>query len=201
MTARGRHRTIFNNFLWLDNSADWRNWGNIGPANSWGNIMNWTKASAAAEILSSIAILATLVYLAIEIQQNAEAAEANTRQAILASDQQFLEQIVDKPELHLLWYKPELSDEERVSLSYFLISHFRMRENNWVQYQNGILDDRTWRSYRGSILAVLAAPRTRGWWHDFGVERLFDARFIAVVDELIADSPLYERSTHIAVFD
>jgi uncharacterized membrane-anchored protein len=31
--------------------------------------MNWTKASAVAEILSSVAILATLVYLVIEIQQ------------------------------------------------------------------------------------------------------------------------------------
>ena len=38
-----------------------------------GKTMNWTKASAAAEILSSVAILATLVYLAIEIQQSAEA--------------------------------------------------------------------------------------------------------------------------------
>ncbi len=52
--------------------------------------MNWTKASAAAEILSSVAILATLVYLAIEIQQSAEATQANTRQAMFASDQQFL---------------------------------------------------------------------------------------------------------------
>ncbi len=92
--------------------------------------MNWTKASAAAEILSSVAILATLVYLAIEIQQSAEATQANTRQAILASDQQFLELLVDSPEIHLLWYKLELSDEERIRLSYFLISHFQMRENN-----------------------------------------------------------------------
>ncbi len=130
--------------------------------------LNWTKASAAAEILSSVAILATLVYLAIEIQQSAEATQANTRQAILASDQQFLELLVDSPEIHLLWYKLELSDEERVRLSYFLISHFRMRENNWFQHQNGILDDATWRAYRGSILAVLSAPRTRAWWHKFG---------------------------------
>jgi len=59
--------------------------------------MNWSKASAAAEILSSVAILATLVYLAIEIQQSAEATQANTRQAMLASDQQFLELLVDSP--------------------------------------------------------------------------------------------------------
>ena len=64
--------------------------------------MNWTKVSAAAEILSSVAILATLVYLAIEIQQSAEATQSYTRQAMLASDQQFLELLVDSPDLHLL---------------------------------------------------------------------------------------------------
>ena len=48
--------------------------------------MNWTKASAVGEILSSIAILATLVYLGLEIQQNADATEAETRQAMLASE-------------------------------------------------------------------------------------------------------------------
>ena len=69
-----------------------------------------------------------------------------------------------------------------------------MRENNWFQHQNGILDDATWRAYRGSILAVLSAPRRRTWWHDFWVERLFDPRFIAVLDDLISDAPLYETS-------
>lgn len=70
-----------------------------------------------------------------------------------------------------------------------------------VPAQNGILDDATWRSYRGSIPAILSTPRTRVWWHNFGVERLFDAEFIAAVDDLIADAPLFERSRHIAVFD
>ena len=135
------------------------------------------------------------------LQQSVEATQANTRQAMLASDHQFLELLVDSPDLYLLWYKLELINEERVRLSYFLISHFRMRENNWFQHQNGILDDATWRAYHGSIPAVLSAPRTRVWWHNFGVERLFDPKFIAAVDHLIADAPLFERSRHIAVFD
>ena len=134
-------------------------------------------------------------------QQSAEAMQANTRQAMLASDQQFLELLVDSSYLHLLWYKLELSNEERVRLSYFLISHFRMRENIWFQHKSGILDDATCRAYRGSILAVLSAPRTRAWWHKFRIERLFDPKFIAVVDEMILEVPLFETSPHLAVFD
>ncbi len=76
-----------------------------------------------------------------------------------------------------------------------------MPENNWFQHQNGILDYATWRAYRGSILAVLSAPRTRTWWHKFGVERIFDPKYIAIVDELISEAPLREMSPHLAVFD
>ena len=72
--------------------------------------MNWTKTSAISEIFSSVTILATLIYLAVEIQQNAAATLGDTRQAMLASDQQFLELLIDDPGLHLLWYEPELSD-------------------------------------------------------------------------------------------
>ena len=34
-----------------------------------------------------------------------------------------------------------------------------------------------------------------------GVGRIFDPKFIAVVDEMISEAPLYETSPHLAVFD
>ncbi len=163
--------------------------------------MNWTKASAVAEILSSVAILITLVYLVVEIQQNSEATQAETRQAILASDQQFLELLIDSPELNLITYKPDLSDEERIRLSYTLVTFVRMRENNWLQYENGTLDDVTWQAYQGSLLAVFSAPQSRAWWQYFGVERVFNSEFISLVDELLANQPVFDRSPHIAAFD
>ncbi|MGK0259952.1 MAG: hypothetical protein ACI96M_003396 [Candidatus Azotimanducaceae bacterium] len=166
-----------------------------------GKIMNWTKASAMAEILSSVAILVTLVYLAIEIQQNTAATQAEVRQSMLEVDQQHLQLFIDDPSLNLLWYKPELTDEERVRLSYFIITHLRMRESNWLQYEAGVLDRVTWESYKGSLIAIFASPQTRTWWKNFGVQRLFDTRFIAEVDDLIEKGPIFERSPHVSTFD
>ncbi len=163
--------------------------------------MNWTKASEVAEILSSVAILITLVYLVVEIQQNAEATRADTRQAMLDSDQQYLELFIDSPELILLFIKPDLSDEERIRLSHVLLTHVRMRESNWVQYENGTLDSVTWRAYQGSLIAQLSAPRSRAWWQNFGVERIFDSEFISLVNELLADQPVSEQNPHITSFD
>ena len=39
--------------------------------------MNWTKWSSIAEIVSSIAILMTLIYLTLEIRQNTDAIQAD----------------------------------------------------------------------------------------------------------------------------
>jgi hypothetical protein len=163
--------------------------------------MNWTKASAVAEILSSVAILITLVYLVVEIGQNAEATQAETRQAMLASDQQYLELFIDSPELGLLMLKPDLSDEERIRLSNVLLTLVRMRESNWLQYENGTLDDVTWQAYRGSLIGPLSGLQSRAWWQNFGVERIFDSEFISLVDELLAEQPLFEQNPHITAFD
>ena len=159
--------------------------------------MNWTKASSIAEILSSVAILITLVYLVVEIQQNAEATQAETRQAVLDSDQQYLEFYVDSPELMVFQYQSDLSDEQRIRLSFSLVTFIRMRENNWLQYENGTLDDVTWQTYRLSIISQLSAPQSRAWWRNFGVERVFDPQFISLVNELLANEPLFDRAPHI----
>ncbi len=163
--------------------------------------MNWTKASAVAEILSSVAILITLVYLVVEIQQNAEATQAETRQAILDSDQQFLELLIDSPELHRLQFEADLSDEERTRLSYLLITFIRMRESNWVQYETGTLDDVTWQAYRLNLISQLSAPQTRAWWQNFPVERIWDSEFISLVNELLVNQPVFDQSPHITAFD
>ena len=163
--------------------------------------MNWTKASAAAEILSSVAILITLVYLVVEIGQNAEATQADTRQAMLASEQQYLQLFIDSPELSLLTIKPDMSDEERIRLSYLLLTFLRMREINWLQYENGTLDDVTWQTYRLTLIGQLTASQARTWWQNFPVEAVYGSEFISLVNGLIANVPVSDLSPHIAAFD
>jgi len=164
--------------------------------------MNWTKLSAISEILSSVAILVTLIYLAIQTQQNADAIQASTRQAILEADQQLLLSTMEDQELQVIRYKPELTDDEKIQLGVWLIAFIRMRENNWSQYQNGVLDEATWYSYRSSIVAGLSSAKARTWWQKYAVNRgAFDSEFMSMVDELLANTPVQKRSPLIEAFD
>ncbi len=162
--------------------------------------MDWNRLAAISEVLSSVAILVTLIYLAIETEQNAEAIQASTRQAMLDADQEYLMYFADNPEILTLRYKPELTDEEKGRLSATWITFMRIRENNWIQHQNGVLDDLTWQSYRNSIVASMSGPRARLWWRNVGAT-LFDAEFASMVDDLLANAPVQNRSPLIAAFD
>ena len=44
--------------------------------------MNWTKWASIAEIISSVAILVTLLYLAIQTEQNTDAINSQSRQSL-----------------------------------------------------------------------------------------------------------------------
>jgi len=164
--------------------------------------MNWTMLSALGDILGSAVVLITLIYLAIQTRQASKATQANTRQAMLAADQQPLQLIVDNPDLYLVRFKPKLTDEEKVRLGAYLVTFVRMRESYWLQYKNGVLDEATWGSYRTSIVPFLGAQKTRIWWQRYARDmNAFDPGFIALVDELLANAPAQEQPPWLAAID
>jgi hypothetical protein len=164
--------------------------------------MNWTMLSAIGDILSSAAILVTLIYLAIQTRQSANATQANTRQAILTGDQQLLTLIVNNPDLYLARYKPNLTDDEKIRLGAYLVTFVRMRESNWLQYQNGVLDEATWGSYRNSIVPFLDGPRSRSWWQKYvRDQKAFHPEFISLVDALLANAPAQDQKFWLSAFD
>ena len=61
--------------------------------------MKLERLSAMAELVSSVAIVVTLVYLTMEVRQNTEAQHAQSRQSILSSSQAELFVIMDHPDV------------------------------------------------------------------------------------------------------
>jgi len=164
--------------------------------------MNWSELSAMSEILGSVAIVITLIYLSIQTRQSANATMAQTRQDVLSADQHLLMQFVQDPELELIRYKPELSDQEKARLGWVFVTFVRIRENNWLQFRNGVLDRETWESYRSSIVAMFGNPRGKAWWQNYAVSPgLFDPDFASEVNSLLVNAPSRDRSSILAAFD
>lgn len=144
--------------------------------------------SLIAEIISSITILITLIYLAVQTNQNTEALQASQRQAILAGDLEYIYRTnVDDPELALLRTKLQLTDEEKIRLNGTLGILMRMREHGWIQLQNGALDEQTWNTYEGNIIDTLSYPNTRIWWENTSATS-FDRGFVNYVNTLLEEA-------------
>ena len=156
--------------------------------------MNITKVAAWSEIVSSVAILATLAYLAVQTQQNTAAIQAQTRQAVLDADLAVLHMWSTNPQIALgLSGRGELNEAEQMAVYFAFGAFMRTRENHWLQYQNGVLDEATWKSYRNAIPFVLSTKRGRDYWaHAHG----FDDGFMDEVNKLIDGEPTTELWDH-----
>ena len=164
--------------------------------------MDWNAIGAIGEILGAVAVVATLGYLAVQTRHSVAATQANTRQAILESDQQFLTILMVNPTIDVIRWKRDLADDEKVKLGYFLLTFARMRESNWLQFHSGGLDRETWESYRASIPVVMNNPKGRSWWRNYVKARgMYSKGFVSEVDVLLEQTPVQEQSPMLSAFD
>jgi hypothetical protein len=161
--------------------------------------MNWTKLSAIAEILSSVAILATLVYLTIQIHQNSEALQASTREATLENSVSTLNLVISDPDIWLLRSKPNLTAEERVKLGAYLFSLMERGRNIWTQYQSGAIDEETWLNFERRLIANLTYEQPRRWWSNVG--RNFSPDFTEHIDARLKGTTMQTEELMIRAFD
>jgi hypothetical protein len=153
--------------------------------------MRVEKVAALAEIVSSVAIVATLGYLAIQTQQNTLAVQASVRQDMLESDRAMLFLQAEYPRISIARDTDvDLTDEDAAQLANYLTAFVRIRENQWLQFQNGVIDERTSLTYRTPILGVLSNERNRSWWKNRTSNGEFDKGFVEMVNQLLLDNPV-----------
>lgn len=147
--------------------------------------MSLSDLGSIANLLSAIAVLATLIYLAQQVRQGNLLAKAQARQRMVEQTNEELYQWMSDPALRDCFVKEELTPEEQAKMHYFLLAAMRQREWEWFQFQDGVIDLEVYRAYHEVVALHLGIPRTRRWWATVG--RIgFDAHFVAEVDAFLA---------------
>ncbi len=151
----------------------------------WG-IEQWASL---AEIVGSIVVVATLIFLAIQLRQHNQLLKSDSRKALLSNDQTSLLIGLDHPDLWgLMHAEGPLSEQDQYRLSAMYLIDMRNREFEFFQHRNGELDDHAWMAYREIIRFNHATKRGRRWWDTVG-HGAFDPDFVEMVNDLLADSP------------
>ena len=155
--------------------------------------MNWDALGAIGEVVGAIAVVVTLIYLAVQIRQNTSSIRASTLQSNTNVWASTFTAIADE-ELARVYAIGSLGSPEAKPIAYtqffFLCkAMFVGFEDQYYQYRQGTLDENIYLGYERSIaLQALAFPGVQAWWRQ--TRDTYSPEFVARIDKMIAEVPL-----------
>ena len=129
--------------------------------------MNWEAIGAVAELFGGLATIATLIYLARQIRQSADATRFQTLQAIRANAIQLRMPAAQSEEIVAILTKAaeesELTPAERVRLNLIYASIFDNLAQSYDAFLAGLVGGNAFDPYLQSYLSQKAC---REWWSE-----------------------------------
>ena len=121
------------------------------------------------EFLGALGVIASLVYLAVQIRQNTASVRTSTFHEAIRDFADVIDQLGRDAELTRIWYAGlrdlgSLPQEERQRFATYLTSVVLRCENLLYQTHHGALDQQAWVGIREHLKYVFSQPGTRAWW-------------------------------------
>src|SRR5437764_6755357 len=122
--------------------------------------MNWEAISALGQIVGAIAVVISVIYLALQVRSNARQTRLASMRSMSDAFNGFLQGLAGNPQMGDLWYRG-VTDYESIQggdLPRFnaLIDHlFRIYEDMFYQKLEGHLDPRVWRWFEAPMRDII----------------------------------------------
>lgn len=155
--------------------------------------MNWDAFGAIAEFGGAIAVVVSLIYLAIQVRQNTRAIRGQTAHAVTERQQEELHWSHEIADIFTKAIETprELDSAEAWSLSEWMSAAVVMRQNEYRQFRLGLLERGAWEQSEQVILMLLSFPWGRNWWRVVGREQV-SSDLAAHVDALLENADLMD---------
>jgi hypothetical protein len=154
--------------------------------------INWEALGAIANLLAAIGVIATLIYLSIQIRQNTKAVRSSSIQNLVQGFSTTAQAAIENEHIIPLLLKGNagadaLTEVERARLHFWFIMTFRRFEGVYFQRDLGIVDADVIDGFERSHLAVLASKGAQEWWATS--KGIFNSGFVRYVEQLLENSP------------
>ena len=132
--------------------------------------MNWDAVGALGEWVGALAVLATLVYLAVQIKQNSQSTRANIELEASRQLAQFVSRISADSNLKRIYdeiaeSKPLSFEDERDYL-WLVAEFFHSAEGVYIQHVKGFLSEDIWGEYERLLVGFLQSAEAQKWWEN-----------------------------------
>lgn len=157
--------------------------------------MNWEAVGAIGEIVGAIAVIATLIYLAIQIRDSAQASRSAAVTDATGGIQAWYQELGSNPQaaelfLHGMSNPDALSQQDQFQFLMLVHGIFLGFQRSYFLSQAGTLDVGLRDSIGTAVHAVNHLPGIHFYWRQRKV--FFQPEFVAWVEDLLSRKPLSE---------
>jgi len=153
--------------------------------------MNWDAIGAIGEVFGALAVVISVVYLAVQVRKQIEESRLSATRDLHEHYQTLLASLTSDPTLTDLYGKgvqdyDSLPNTERLRLSIYFQRLFRQLEQVFLHTTKGNLDPGFFRSIDSVHLECLTFPGIQQWWA--GSKQFFDEAFRSHTDRMLVNA-------------
>lgn len=147
------------------------------------------------EFVGAVAVVATLVYLAVQVKHSQQSMDANTKairgqvvSEVMHSGIAYLNMFVqghDVSDIFVRFTSDESLDSKELLVSDAVMSAmFLARQHEFFQWKQGLLDEKVFVSLHHVSFVVLGCRNGRHWWENEG-RHLFSPEFVEYIEDRV----------------
>lgn len=130
--------------------------------------MNWDAIGATAEVVGAIGVLASLIYLAIQIRHNSSSVDASTEDGVVSGFNEINLIIGADPKLAALFTMGlenphDLGSDEATQFSFLFSSYINQYSRLYILYLKGSFPEDRWETYARELAYLISTPGGSQW--------------------------------------
>src|SRR5438876_10562847 len=132
--------------------------------------MNWEAVNAISQLVSSIAVVFSVLYLVIQVHRSTRVAKLATQDAAATALRDVTKPFMENAELERIWRVgledlSALSVEDRARLFHATYRFLKAFETIHFHYVYGLMDKQLWDGWHGLHRHYVAAPGIAHYWN------------------------------------
>ena len=157
--------------------------------------MNWEAVNAISQLVSSVAVVLSVLYLGIQVHRSTRVAKLATQDAAATALRDVTKPFMENAELERIWRVGledlnALSSEDRARFFHAIYQFLKAFETIHFHYVYGLMDRQLWEGWRGLLQHYVAAPGVAHYWNLR--PEVFSERFRKFVNSL--EPPAEQRT-------
>ena len=131
--------------------------------------MNWDALSAVSQLIGSLAVVLSVLYLAVQVHQSTRVAKLAMQDAAATALRDVTKPLMENAELERIWRVglediSALSIEERARFFHAVYQFLKAFETIHFHYVYGMMDRDLWEGWHGLLRHYVVAPGMAHYW-------------------------------------